>query len=81
MDPSFTEFIFPRFYGYDVLRGMSFLVDWAAFRNVKLPAAAIDDPLQALQDRVVKSGFKITRSFGMSDNSYPCHTTRKIRMV
>ena len=33
MDDNFLKLQFPRFYSYDILRGISFLVEWRRFRN------------------------------------------------
>ena len=69
MDAAFTEFIFPRYYAYDILRGPSFLVDWAAFRGVEIPGTAVAPALDALKARIALSGFKITRTFSPQKNN------------
>ena len=70
MNPAFAEFIFPRFYGYDLMRGLSFLADWAAYRNTTLPMAAIAEPLELLRARIAEQGFKITRTFTTKNHSF-----------
>jgi len=39
---------FPRFYDYDLLRGLHFLVRWALRRGKALPAIAIEEPLSTI---------------------------------
>ena len=70
MNPAFAEFIFPRFYGYDLLRGLSFLADWAQHRGVMLPYEAIAEPVQLLRARIAEHGFKVTRTFTTNNHSF-----------
>lgn len=70
MHPRFAEFIFPRFYEYDVLRGLSFLTDWAVFRKKALPPEVVADAFQFIENRIVNDGITATRSFGVKDKSY-----------
>ena len=51
MDPSFLQIGFPRFYDYDVLRGLSFLADWSRVRRTVVPRAAVAGALSALNAR------------------------------
>lgn len=46
--PEFLETTFPRYYDYDILRGLAFLVRWARQRGAKLPAAAIVEAVETL---------------------------------
>lgn len=39
---------FPRFYEYDVLRGLAWLVDWTLHRGCGLPMEAVVDALEAI---------------------------------
>lgn len=39
------EICFPRYYQYDILRGLSYLVDWAEKRRKPIPRRAIEEPL------------------------------------
>lgn len=47
-DPSFLQPTFPRFYDYDVLRGLAFVVRWARRRGAKLPAAGLVEAVDVL---------------------------------
>lgn len=51
MDESFLKIGFPRFYDYDVLRGLSFLADWSRLRRRFVPRDAVDGALSALAAR------------------------------
>jgi hypothetical protein len=51
MDASFLKIGFPRFYDYDVLRGLSFLAAWSRARRKPVPRAATADALSALAAR------------------------------
>lgn len=46
--PEFLETTFPRYYDYDILRGLAWLVRWARQRGAKIPAAAIVDAVETL---------------------------------
>jgi hypothetical protein len=56
IDASWFEPIFPRFYFYDVLRGLTFLTRWALETDHALPARALAAPLNALAERVGPEG-------------------------
>lgn len=70
MDPRFAEFIFPRFYEYDILRGLSFLADWATLRKITLPYDLMTETLQFVENKILNNEIKTTRSFGEKDKSY-----------
>ncbi|MEK7865965.1 MAG: hypothetical protein AAB434_04735 [Planctomycetota bacterium] len=48
IDATWLETGFPRFYFYDVLRGLSFLVEWAEKRRLALPAASVLETCERL---------------------------------
>lgn len=56
IDASWFDPVFPRFYFYDVLRGLTFVTRWALDAGVNLPARAIAAPLAALAERVGPEG-------------------------
>jgi hypothetical protein len=56
MDPAWLEPCFPRFYDYDVLRGLSFLTAWSERRGLPLPVAAIDEARTHLERRAGPGG-------------------------
>jgi hypothetical protein len=49
IDSDWLEPCFPRFYEYDVLRGLRFLAGWAARRGQPLPAEAIAEASDAVE--------------------------------
>lgn len=58
-DPGFLVPCFPRFYDYDVLRGLSFLVEWAEERGRELPAAALAPAVGALTAAFAQNTFRV----------------------
>src|SRR5262249_32545141 len=48
IDPALLEPCFPRFYHYDVLRGLAFVAAWAERRAKPLPAEAIAEAAAAI---------------------------------
>jgi hypothetical protein len=51
MDESFLKIGFPRFYDYDVLRGLAFLAAWSRARRKAVPREAVAGHLSALNAR------------------------------
>jgi len=51
MDADFLKIGFPRFYDYDVLRGLSFLAAWSRLRRRAVPREAVAPTLSALSAR------------------------------
>jgi hypothetical protein len=49
IDPDWLEPCFPRFYFYDVLRGLAFLAAWSERRGRALPSAALEESLSRLR--------------------------------
>lgn len=56
IDPSWLDPIFPRFYFYDLLRGLTFVTKWARQTGASLPAVALAEPLAAIAARVAPDG-------------------------
>ncbi|NUN47500.1 MAG: hypothetical protein HUU15_01555 [Candidatus Brocadiae bacterium] len=46
------ELCFPRFYHYDLLRGLSFLAEWSARRGKPIPRRVIEEPLGLLRAKM-----------------------------
>jgi hypothetical protein len=55
LDPSFEKLSFPRFYDYDFLRGLSYLVSWKKLRHLNDGDEAIKEGLELLKSKVVKN--------------------------
>jgi len=49
IDERWLKPLFPRFYHYDVLRGLHFLVNWAVKNRKSLPLAAVEESVTALK--------------------------------
>src|SRR6185369_815359 len=63
-EPINTEWstpIFPRFYEYDLLRGLTAVARWAEKTVTKLPAESLNDAITAL-DSYFTSGAPVRRS-------------------
>lgn len=56
ISPSWLEPVFPRFYDYDILRGLSFLTRWVIFTKNTLPLEGIEEALSILSDRIESDG-------------------------
>ncbi|WP_316568896.1 hypothetical protein [Neobacillus sp. YIM B06451] len=52
---------FPRFFEYDILRGMSFLAEWSRRRNKPLPVSVLKEGLQRLNNHIEETGLRIGR--------------------
>jgi len=52
---------FPRFYLYDVLRGLTFVLKWAEKRRKSLPAEAIGRVVAALVDKSQDGAIRVER--------------------
>jgi len=52
IDPDFLKLTFPRFYEYDVLRGLKLVTDWAVKRDRKLPWSAIQEAFSSITFKV-----------------------------
>lgn len=50
MDEAWLKLCFPRFYHYDILRGLSFLLSWSRLRAQALPASAIVEAVRLIDD-------------------------------
>lgn len=56
IDPTWPDPVFPRFYFYDLLRGLTFVTRWAEATGAPLPPEALAAPLTALAARVEPDG-------------------------
>lgn len=52
---------FPRFYFYDVLRGLEFILRWAEIRNQPLPLSAISGVIRTFQERFLDGKVPVER--------------------
>jgi hypothetical protein len=68
--------IFPRFFEYDVLRGMSYLVDWAERRQQPMPVEILQEGLclleESIDDQQVRIGAQVFGERGRwQSDSFP----------
>ena len=56
ISPSWLEPVFPRFYDYDILRGLSFLTRWAVFTKSKILFESIEEVVSILTGRCDSHG-------------------------
>jgi len=69
IDESWLQLCFPRFYHYDILRGLSFLLDWSLRFRERLPLMAVADAIAEI-DRVSPDGcVSIARNIWEGANS------------
>ncbi len=61
MDPNFLDIGFPRFYDYDILRGLAFVADWARLRRKLVPRRAVGWAFDALDERFPDGRIKIEK--------------------
>ena len=61
IDEEWLNPCFPRFFEYDILRGMSYLVEWSQRRNKPLPAYLLNEGLQRLNSHIEVAGLRIGR--------------------
>jgi hypothetical protein len=62
LDESWLKLCFPRFYHYDILRGLVFLLRWAVRLNRSLPSAAIKEAVQTIETAFDDDRIYIRRS-------------------
>lgn len=61
MSEEFLTLCFPRFYDYDVLRGLSFLADWSRLRRRLVPREAVADVMAAVAARFPDGKIRVER--------------------
>lgn len=61
MKADFERVVFPRFYGYDLLRGLDFLAGWTRRRRAAAPRAAAAEALEALARRFPDGRARVER--------------------
>lgn len=62
IDQDWIKPCFPRFYEYDILRGLHFLARWAEIRKRSLPTAAMEEAMGLLRDRFPDGEVKVERA-------------------
>lgn len=70
INPAWLKPLFPRFFEYDILRGMYFLAEWSRRTGRLLPAAVISDGLDLLRSHIRPSGVVIGRRVNDPDGEW-----------
>jgi hypothetical protein len=60
-EADWLKLCFPRFYFYDVLRGLNFVLRWADVRKKPLPTEAIAKVIKALHDKFPDRNLRVER--------------------
>lgn len=63
IDPDFLLLTFPRFYEYDVLRGLTLVSDWALKRQKRLSIPAIDEAFRMVAKKLIDGQLIVERQF------------------
>ncbi len=61
MDPDFLEIGFPRYYDYDILRGLAFIADWARLRKRRVQRSAVGWVIDSFDDRFPDGRIKVEK--------------------
>lgn len=61
IDEEWLKPCFPRFFEYDILRGMSFLVEWSRRRNKTLPIDLLSKGIHLMDSHIEATGIRIGR--------------------
>ena len=69
MDESFLKIGFPRFYDYDVLRGLSFLAGWSRARRRTVPRDAVAGAMSALAARFPDGNIRVEKPGLVAEDS------------
>jgi hypothetical protein len=81
IDKEWLKPCFPRFFEYDILRGMSFLVEWSRRRNKPLPTDLLRKGVQQLESHVEASGIRIGRQIFDPKGPWGGHTFALLEAV
>ncbi len=81
IEPAWSKPIFPRFFEYDVLRGMRFLVDWAERRSKPLPLDVLREGAALLGDHVQSGGVVIGAEIFGPRGRWPSETFPLLELV
>lgn len=72
---------FPRFFEYDILRGMSFLAEWSRRRKKLLPVGLLNEGMQQLDNFIGASGLRIGRQVFDPQGTWGGHTFALLEAV
>ncbi len=81
IDMEWLKPCFPRFFEYDILRGMSFLVEWSRRRNNPLPVDLLNEGMQRLHSFIEPEGLRIGRQVFDPQGPWGGHTFSLLKVV
>ncbi|MEK4509012.1 hypothetical protein [Paenibacillus sp. FSL K6-2524] len=81
IDTEWLKPCFPRFFEYDILRGMSFLVEWSRRRNKPLPTELLNEGIQQLSSFIDPAGLRIGRQVFDPQGPWGGHTFELLETV
>ena len=71
MDENFLKIIFPRFYEYDVLRGLSFIAKYCSTFNIPFPKDELSEAIEVVKAQLdVNCEIKLNRKFWDQEKTY-----------
>jgi hypothetical protein len=69
MDAQWLGLCFPRFYHYDILRGLSFVLEWSRTFQQPLPVSAVEECIEKIDNAFPDGQIKIQRAAWAGANS------------
>ncbi|MGF7047662.1 hypothetical protein J2T13_002167 [Paenibacillus sp. DS2015] len=81
IDMEWLKPCFPRFFEYDILRGMSFLAEWSRRRNKPLPVDLLGEGMQRLHSYLETGGLRIGRQVFDPQGPWGGHTFALLEAV
>ncbi|MDP4098811.1 hypothetical protein OIN60_18950 [Paenibacillus sp. P96] len=74
IDTEWLKPCFPRFFEYDILRGMSFLAEWSQRRSKALPVGLLTEGLNRLNTFMDEGGLRVGRQVFDPQGAWDGHT-------
>lgn len=74
IDVEWLKPCFPRFFEYDILRGMFFLAEWSERRNKPLPLEVLNEGMKRLSTSLTAEGVRIGRQIFDPQGPWGGHT-------
>jgi hypothetical protein len=73
MNPDFLEIGFPRYYDYDILRGLAFIANWARLRKRRVQRRAVGWVIDSFDERFPDGRIKVEKTglFATENNLVP----------
>lgn len=81
IDMEWLKPCFPRFFEYDILRGMSFLAEWSRRRNKPLPTDLLNEGMLLLDSYIEAGSLRIGRQVFDAQGPWGGHTFELLEAV